>query len=54
MGPEIFAFVSHYSANFLPILDSFIPNFKLKYEDSENIITDNNEISVNNYCTKAS
>ena len=36
-GPEILAFVSHCSANFQPILDFFIPNFKLKYEDSGNI-----------------
>ena len=36
-GPKISAFVSHCSANFQPILDCFIPNFKLKYEDSDNI-----------------
>ena len=30
----------HWSANFQPILDCFIPNFKLKYEDSENIEVD--------------
>ena len=40
MGPEILAFVSHYSANLQPILDCFIPNFKLKYEDLENIKAD--------------
>ena len=39
-GPEILAFVSHYSANFQPNLYCFIPNFKLKYEDSENIKLD--------------
>ena len=39
-GPEILAFGSHSSANFQPILDCFIPNFKLKYEDSENIKPD--------------
>ena len=39
-GPEILAFVSHCSANFLPILDCFIPKFKLKYENSENIKVD--------------
>ena len=39
-GPEIQAFVSHYSANFQPILDCFIPSFKLKYGDSENIKAD--------------
>ena len=36
-GPKILAFGSHCLANFQPILDCFIPNFKLKYEDSENI-----------------
>ena len=40
MGPEILAFVSHCSANFQPILNWFIPNFKLKYEDCENIEAD--------------
>ena len=39
-GPEILAFGSHCSAKFLPILECFTPNFKLKYEDSENIKTD--------------
>ena len=39
-GPEIQAFVSHCSANFQPILNCFIPNFKLKYEESENIKAD--------------
>ena len=39
-GAEIQALVSHCSANFQPILDCFIPNFKLKYEDSENIKVD--------------
>ena len=40
VGPEILAFVSHCSANFLPMLDCFTPNFKLKYEDSENLKVD--------------
>ena len=40
VGPKILAFGSHCSANFQPILDCFIPNFKLKYEDSENIKAD--------------
>ena len=40
VGPEILAFVSHCSANFQPILDCFTSNFKLKYEDSENIKDD--------------
>ena len=35
--PKILAFGSHCSANFQQMLDCFIPNFKLKYEDSENI-----------------
>ena len=34
------AFSSHCLANFQLILDRFIPNFKLKYEDSENIKAD--------------
>ena len=38
--PEIKAFVSHYSANFQPILGCVVPNFKLKYEDSANIKAD--------------
>ena len=38
-GPNTLALGSHCSANFQPILDCFIPNFKLKYEDSENIKT---------------
>ena len=36
-GPKILVFGSHSTANFQPILNCFIPNFKLKYEDSENI-----------------
>ena len=39
-GPKILVFGSHCSANFQPILDCFIPNFKLKYEDLENIKAD--------------
>ena len=39
-GPEFQALVSHCSANFQPILDCCIPNFKLKCEDSENIKAD--------------
>ena len=38
--PEMLAFVSNCSANFQPILDCFIPNFKLMYEDSENTRAD--------------
>ena len=40
MGPKILAFVSHCSANFQLIFHCFIPSFKLKYEDSENIKAD--------------
>ena len=39
-GPKILAFGSHCSANFQLILHCFIPNFKLKYEYSENIKAD--------------
>ena len=39
-GAEIQAFVSHCSANFKQILDCFIPSYKLKYEDSENVKAD--------------
>ena len=39
-GSEILDFGSHYSANFQPILDCFIPKFKLKYDNLENIKTD--------------
>ena len=39
-GSEILTFGGHWSANFQPILDCFIPNFKLEYDDSENIETD--------------
>ena len=39
-GPEILAFVRYCLANVQPILNCFIPNFELKYEDSENIKTD--------------
>ena len=39
-GSEILIFGSHYSANFQPILDCFIPKFKLEYDDLENIKTD--------------
>ena len=39
-GSEILTFGSHCSANFKPILDCFIPKFKLEYDDLENIKTD--------------
>ena len=46
--PKILAFGSHCSANFQPILDCFIPNLNLKYEDSENIKGDRVSIVVFN------
>ena len=39
-GSEILTFDSHCSANFQPILDCFIPKFKLEYDDSEIVKTD--------------
>ena len=39
-GSEILTFGSYCSANFQPILDCFIPKFKLGYDDLENIKTD--------------
>ena len=39
-GSEILTFGSHCSANFQPILDCFIPKFKLESEDLENIKVD--------------
>ena len=42
-GPKILAVGSHCSANFQPILDCFIPNLKLKYE---NIVTVQTQIFV--------
>ena len=38
-SPEILYFGSYCSANFQPILHCFIPDFKLKYGDSENTKT---------------
>ena len=40
MGSEILTFGSHCLANFQPILDCFIPKFKLEYDDLENVKTD--------------
>ena len=37
---EILNFGSHYSAKFQPILDCFMPKFKLEYDDLENVKTD--------------
>ena len=39
-GFEILTFGSHCSANFQPVLDCFIPKFKLECHDLENIKTD--------------
>ena len=39
-GFENLVFGSHFMMNFQPVLLCLIPNFKLKYEDSENIKTD--------------
>ena len=39
-GSEILTFGSHCSANFQPVLDCFIPKFKLEYDDLENIKAD--------------
>ena len=47
-GHKILAFGSHCSANFQPILDYFLPNIKLRYEDSENIKSDDVNIVVFN------
>ena len=38
-GPEVLAFGSHCSAKFQLIFQCYLPNFKLKYENSEKIIT---------------
>ena len=47
------AFGSHCSANFQPTSDCFIPNFKLKHEDSESIKADRIYIVVStSYQTK--
>ena len=40
VGPKVLAFISHFFTNFELILDCFIPNFKLKYGDSEDIKAD--------------
>ena len=40
MGSEILTFGSHCSSNFQPILDCFIPKFKLEYDNLENIKAD--------------
>ena len=39
-GSEILTFGSHCSENFQPIVDCFIPKFKLEYDNLENIKTD--------------
>ena len=39
-GSEILTCGSHCSANFQPIVDCFIPKFKLEFDDLENMKTD--------------
>ena len=39
-GSEILTFGTHCSAKFQPILDCFIPKFKLEYDNLENIKTE--------------
>ena len=39
-GPEVLAFGSHCSAKIQPVSDCLKSNFKLQYEDSENIKPD--------------
>ena len=54
-GSEILTFGSHCSANFQPILDCFIPKFKLEYDNLENIKTDRvNTVVFNLHQTKQS
>ena len=47
-SPKILAFISQCSGNFRLILNCSIPKFKLKHEDSENIIADRVTIVVFN------
>ena len=48
VGTKILAFGSRSLANFQLIFDCFIPNFELKYKDSENIKADRiNSIILN-------
>ena len=47
-GSEILTFGSHCSANFQPILDCFIPKFKLEYDNLESIKADHvNAVAFN-------
>ena len=39
-GPKVVAFGNHSSANIQPILNCFILNFKLKYDDLKSIKAD--------------
>ena len=48
-GLNILAFGSYSLSNFQPILDCFISNFKLKYEDSENTETKRVNTVVSTY-----
>ena len=49
-GSEFLAFDSHCSANFQPILDCFVPKFKLKYDNLENLKTDGVNTVIFNLC----
>ena len=46
VDPKILAFSSHCSVKFQLMLDYLIPNFKLKYEDSENVKTDHVNVVI--------
>ena len=45
-GSQILTFGSHCVANFQPILDCFIPKFKLEYDELENMKTDSVNIVI--------
>ena len=47
-GSEMLTSGSYCSANFQPILDCFIPKFKLEYDDLENIKADRVNVVVFN------
>ena len=48
-GREIITFGSHCSTNFQPIWECFLPSFKMKYRDSENIKADHVKTVVFNF-----
>ena len=53
VAPKILAFGSHALANFEPILDCVIPNFKLTYKNSENIKADCVSTDIFNFYIKS-